>query len=60
MDMTSNKRDGVIKAGYKQTKVGVIPEDWDVYELHEIAKTGSGTTPSRENDTRYFKNGSNP
>lgn len=27
-----------VKAGYKQTEVGVIPEDWDVVELVEAAR----------------------
>ncbi len=26
-----------IPAGYKQTEVGVIPEDWEVRKLEEIA-----------------------
>ena len=26
-----------IPAGYKQTEVGVIPEDWDVHRLDEVA-----------------------
>lgn len=30
-----------LKAGYKQTEVGVIPEEWEVYRLEEI------TNPSR-------------
>ena len=32
----------VIKKGYKQTKVGIIPEDWDVVKVGEILKIGSG------------------
>ncbi len=27
----------MVKAGYKQTEVGVIPEDWDVKKLREFA-----------------------
>jgi type I restriction enzyme S subunit len=30
-----------IKPGFKQTEVGVIPEDWDVRPLSEIAQDGS-------------------
>ena len=29
-----------LKPGYKQTEVGVIPEDWDVYELSELITAG--------------------
>ncbi len=35
-----------LKKGYKKTEVGVLPEDWEVGELAEIAqKIGSGITP---------------
>jgi hypothetical protein len=37
-----------LRAGYKQTEVGVIPEDWEVVTLGEIANTSSGTTPARD------------
>ena len=34
-------------AGYKQTDVGIIPEDWDVVALGELTeKVGSGITPT--------------
>ena len=32
----------VIREGYKQTKVGVIPEDWDVVRLKDILKVSQG------------------
>ncbi|WP_406595664.1 restriction endonuclease subunit S [Aeromonas veronii] len=36
-----------IPAGYKQTEVGVIPEDWDVFLIDNCAvKVGSGKTPT--------------
>lgn len=38
-----------IPAGYKQTEVGVIPEDWDVKRISDIADVFSGGTPNREN-----------
>lgn len=37
-----------IPAGYKQTEVGVIPEDWDVKTIDSIAVVTSGGTPSRK------------
>lgn len=46
-----------LKKGYKQTEVGVIPEDWTVNQLNELATFGSGTTPSRDAFIKYFKNG---
>lgn len=38
-----------IPSGYKQTEVGVIPEDWEVKRIGDLATVGSGGTPSREN-----------
>ena len=38
-----------LKPGYKQTEVGVIPEDWDVVLLDSVAKRGSGHTPNKKN-----------
>ena len=37
----------VVKPGYKQTEVGVIPEDWDDVSLGDkTTKVGSGITPT--------------
>ncbi len=41
------------KLGYKQTEVGVIPVDWEVKTLGEIASVGSGGTPDRLNPTYW-------
>ncbi len=36
-----------VKAGYKNTEVGVIPEDWEIGKLEDLAtKIGSGITPT--------------
>lgn len=37
-----------LKSGYKQSEVGIIPEDWEVVLLDSIAKRGSGHTPSKQ------------
>jgi type I restriction enzyme S subunit len=42
-----------MKPGYKQTEVGVIPEDWEVKRLGELASVTAGGTPSRTNP-RYW------
>jgi len=47
-----------LPSGYKQTEVGVIPEEWEVSPLGALAETSSGTTPARAMHDRYFKNGS--
>ncbi len=39
---------------FKKTKVGSIPEDWQVVKIKNVAKTSSGGTPSR-NNKEYFK-----
>ncbi len=44
----------VVAKGYKQTKVGVIPEDWDVVKLGKILTIGSGK------DYKHLKNGDIP
>ncbi|ENG4185819.1 restriction endonuclease subunit S [Providencia rettgeri] len=38
----------LIPAGYKQTEVGVFPEDWKVKSIGEIASIFSGGTPNRK------------
>lgn len=47
-----------VPRGYKQTEVGVIPEDWDVKRIVDLASIGSGGTPSRE--ISAYWNGSIP
>lgn len=34
-----------IKKGYKQTELGVIPEDWEIGNLGDIAKINMGQSP---------------
>ncbi|MBN3876635.1 MAG: restriction endonuclease subunit S [Nostoc sp. JL23] len=34
--------------GYKQTEVGMIPNDWEVVLLDSVAKRGSGHTPDKK------------
>jgi type I restriction enzyme, S subunit len=36
-----------LKSGYKQTEVGVIPEEWETKSLGEISIVTAGGTPSR-------------
>ena len=38
----------MLKPGYKQTEVGVIPEEWEASLLDSIAKRGSGHTPNKK------------
>lgn len=46
-----------VKPGYKQTEVGVIPDDWEVKHLGGLGNVVRGGSPRPAGDTRYF-NGS--
>ncbi|WP_223590020.1 restriction endonuclease subunit S [Pseudomonas sp. A-R-19] len=39
---------------YKESQLGWIPKDWDAKKVSEIADVKSGSTPSREQENRYF------
>jgi len=45
--------DLIIKKGYKQTELGVIPKDWDVKKLGEIADIITGNTPPTNDQSNY-------
>src|ERR1017187_1389866 len=46
-----------LRPGYKQTEVGVIPEDWDVKTVGQISDQVRGGSPRPAGDPKYF-NGS--
>lgn len=46
-----------LRTSYVQTELGMLPADWRIAEIGEIAETSSGTTPSRSQYDRYFKGG---
>ncbi|WP_421320452.1 hypothetical protein [Aeromonas veronii] len=44
-----------IPTGYKQTEVGVIPEDWSVESLSQVAQITRGKFSARpRNDPKFF------
>ena len=43
-----------IKKGYKQTELGVIPEDWEVKLIEEISNPVRGGSPRPAGSPRYF------
>ena len=45
-----------VPSGYKQTKVGVIPEDWEIVKLRDICTFYSGGTPTSTNKEYYNGN----
>ncbi|MBI5592008.1 MAG: restriction endonuclease subunit S [Deltaproteobacteria bacterium] len=42
-----------VKPGYKQTEVGVIPKEWEVKRLGEIATIATGNTPPTWDAANY-------
>lgn len=49
---------GEVPEGYKKTKIGIIPEDWEIKTLSDINTIETGATPLRSNK-KYF-NGNIP
>lgn len=43
-----------VKPGYKQTEVGVIPEEWDVRRIGDLGNVVRGGSPRPAGDPRYF------
>lgn len=43
------------KKGYKKTKLGWIPEEWDIVKLGEVFRITSGGTPNRKNNSYWDK-----
>lgn len=46
-----------VRRGYKQTEVGLIPDDWGVKSLGQLGNPVRGASPRPAGDSRYF-NGS--
>ena len=38
----------MIPQGYKQTEIGIIPEDWDIKNISQLGEVVTGSTPSRD------------
>ncbi len=53
---TKMNKDKHIPSGYKPSPLGIIPEDWEVKRLGEIARIGSGGTPSKANQEYWGGN----
>lgn len=43
-----------MKSGYKQTEVGLIPDDWGVARLGDLGRVVRGGSPRPAGDPRYF------
>src|SRR3989338_7921989 len=43
----------IIPSGYKQTEVGLIPNDWIVNRLEDIGNIATGSTPPTRDRSNY-------
>lgn len=50
---------GIGNTEFKETEIGIIPKEWEVKLIREVANTTSGGTPSRKNK-EYYLNGNIP
>lgn len=55
--MVTTERETKIKAGYKLTELGVIPEEWRVTKLSEVADVKTGPFGSTLHEKDYVDNG---
>ena len=44
-----------VKAGYKQTEVGIIPDDWQVMTLSKVSRMKSGESITEANIDQFSK-----
>lgn len=51
-------KNGKVPQGYKKTKISIVPSEWKVKTINNIANISSGLTPSRDN--KLYWNGSIP
>jgi len=51
--------DEELKPSYKQTEIGMIPEDWEVKKLGDVAKICRGASPRPIEDPKWFNEYSN-
>jgi type I restriction enzyme S subunit len=47
---------GIGHSRFKNTEIGRIPEEWEVFRIKDVSDTTSGGTPSRTHK-EYYKNG---
>ena len=48
-----NNKNQHIPQGYKNSPLGIIPEDWEVKRIGDFGKVITGNTPPTEDDTNY-------
>ncbi len=50
-----SQKSGIQTTAYKQTEVGLIPNDWEVKTISEISNPVRGGSPRTAGDPKYFK-----
>lgn len=45
---------GEVPEGYRKTKIGVIPEDWEVKKIGKITNVLRGASPRPISDPKWF------
>lgn len=50
---------GEVPEGYKKTRVGIIPVEWDVKKINKVANILRGASPRPISDLKWFDNDSN-
>ncbi|WP_432699198.1 restriction endonuclease subunit S [Kluyvera cryocrescens] len=53
-DTLEMQAEKIIPKGYKLTEAGVIPEDWDVRKIGDIAEVIRGASPRPKGDKRFY------
>ena len=49
-------RHGNVPAGYKATRKGVIPSEWNIQQIRDLTVISSGSTPNRGNPAYWGGN----
>ena len=44
----------IVQEGYQQTEIGVIPSDWSVKKISDLAQVIRGASPRPKGDKRYY------
>lgn len=45
---------GIVPEGYKKTRVGIIPEDWEVKKMGEISKINQNNIKTEDKNSYYY------
>lgn len=52
--VAKNGEERGLKPGYKETEIGILPEEWEVVSLEELGSWKGGATPSMSNPSYWL------